>query len=151
MESIPDLSAYLLVVFFLICSGFFSGSETALLSLSRFRVKQLMKDRPVVGKKIEQMVKEPDHLIGALLVGNNIVNVAGTALATAIAISLFGKQGILVATAGDRSVSSVGIDEDALEALANLGYDRRSMIRKLQDIKDAKTTEERVKRVLQTL
>lgn len=98
MESIQDLSMYLLVVFFLICSGFFSGAETAFLSLSKFRVKQLTKDKPRVGKGIESILKEPDQLIGTLLVGNNIANVAGTALATGIAVSIFGKEGILIAT-----------------------------------------------------
>ena len=99
MESIQDLSMYLLVAFFLIWSGFFSGSETAFLSLSKFAVKQLAKDKPRVGKKIENTLKEPDRLIGTLLVGNNIVNVAATSLATGIAVSMFGKDGILIATA----------------------------------------------------
>ena len=91
MESTIGLSMYLMVVFFLVCSGFFSGAETALLSLSKFRVKQLKKDKPVIGKRIEKVLEEPDNLIATLLVGNNIVNVAATALATVIAISIFGK------------------------------------------------------------
>ncbi len=98
MENMQDLSMYLLVVFFLICSGFFSGSETAFLSLSKYRVKQLAKDNPRIGKRIEKILKEPDQLIGTLLVGNNIVNVGATAVATGIAVSIFGKEGILIAT-----------------------------------------------------
>lgn len=98
MEGMQNLYMYLLIVFFLICSGFFSGAETALLSLSRLRVKQLAKDKPNVGKGIEKILKEPDQLIGTLLVGNNIVNIAATAVATAIAISIFGKQGVFIAT-----------------------------------------------------
>ena len=98
MENIQDLHMYLLVIFFLICSGFFAGAETALLSLSKFRVRQLVKDKPTIGKRIKKILEEPDQLIGTLLVGNNIVNVAGTSLATAIAISHFGKDGILIAT-----------------------------------------------------
>lgn len=98
MEGMQNLYMYLLIVFFLICSCFFSGAETALLSLSRLRVKQLAKDKPNVGKGIEKILKEPDQLIGTLLVGNNIVNIAATAVATAIAISIFGKQGVFIAT-----------------------------------------------------
>ena len=98
MEGIQSLYMYLLIVFFLICSGFFSGSETAFLSLSKLRVKQLGKDKPNIGKGIEKILKEPDQLIGTLLVGNNIVNIAATAAATAIAISIFGKEGIFIAT-----------------------------------------------------
>lgn len=98
MEDIQNLYMYLLIVFFLICSGFFSASETAFLSLSRLRVKQLGKDNPNIGKGIEKILKEPDQLIGTLLVGNNMVNIAATAVGTAIAISVFGKEGILIAT-----------------------------------------------------
>jgi len=61
-------------------------------------VKQLGKDKPNIGKGIEKILKEPDQLIGTLLVGNNIVNIAATAAATAIAISIFGKEGIFIAT-----------------------------------------------------
>ena len=98
MEGIQNFYMYLLVVFFLICSAFFSGAETAFLSLSKLRVKQLVKDKPNIGKGIEKILKEPDQLIGTLLVGNNIVNIAATAVATAIAISLFGKQGVFIVT-----------------------------------------------------
>jgi Mg2+/Co2+ transporter CorB len=89
---------YILIVFFLICSAFFSGAETAFLSLSKLRVKQLVKDKPNIGKGIEKILKEPDQLIGTILVGNNIVNIAATAVATAIAISIFGKQGVFIVT-----------------------------------------------------
>jgi len=100
MENIQDLFMYVLVVFFLVCSAFFSGSETAFLSLSKLRVKQLAKDKPRIGKGIENILKEPDQLIGTLLVGNNLVNVAATALATGIAVSIFDRGGILIATVG---------------------------------------------------
>ncbi|MBI4618882.1 MAG: DUF21 domain-containing protein [Desulfobacterales bacterium] len=98
MEGMQNLYMYVLVVFFLICSAFFSGAETAFLSLSKLRVKQLVKDKPNIGKGIEKILKEPDQLIGTILVGNNIVNIAATAVTTAIAISVFGKQGVFIAT-----------------------------------------------------
>ncbi len=98
MEVIQNLYMYILIVFFLICSAFFSGAETAFLSLSKLRVKQLVKDKPNIGKGIEKILKEPDQLIGTILVGNNIVNIAATAVATAIAISIFGKQGVFIVT-----------------------------------------------------
>ncbi len=98
MEVIQNLYMYILIVFFLICSAFFSGAETAFLLLSKLRVKQLVKDKPNIGKGIEKILKEPDQLIGTILVGNNIVNIAATAVATAIAISIFGKQGVFIVT-----------------------------------------------------
>lgn len=61
------------------------------------------------------------------------------------------EKGILGSAASDEATSDV-MDHDALEALANLGYDRRSMLSRLQKLpKDLRTTEERVKHVLQTL
>ena len=61
------------------------------------------------------------------------------------------EKGVLVPSSGTKGAVASAIDEDALEALTNLGYDRRSMMQRLQEVKDAKTTEERVKRVLQML
>ena len=61
------------------------------------------------------------------------------------------EKGVLVPSSGTKGAVASAIDEDALEALANRGYDRRSMMQRLQEVKDAKTTEERVKRVLQML
>jgi len=61
------------------------------------------------------------------------------------------EKGVLAPSSGTKGAVASAIDEDALEALTNLGYDRRSMLKHLQEVKDAKTTEERVKRVLQML
>ena len=62
------------------------------------------------------------------------------------------EKGVLVASASDSSAIPAEVDEDALEALANLGYDRRSVIRHLRDVpSDVETTEGRVKHVLQVL
>ena len=61
------------------------------------------------------------------------------------------EKGLLVVTAGDNAELPAEVDHDALEALVNLGYDRRSMLTQLKGVSGAKTTEERVKRVLQAL
>jgi len=89
------LASLILLLFF---SAFFSGSETALMAVSRLRLKHLaeMRQKRV---RTERVLKEPDRLIGTILLGNNLVNVAMTALATSLAIGLWGNKGIAYVTA----------------------------------------------------
>jgi len=79
-------------------SAFFSGSETALMAISRLRLRHLAETKPVRSKLVERILKEPERLIGTILLGNNLVNVAMSALATAFAISLWGEKGIIYVT-----------------------------------------------------
>ena len=89
------LISLLLLLFF---SAFFSGSETALMAISRLRLRHLAETKPNRTKTVEYVLKEPDKLIGAILLGNNLVNVAMTALATSMAIRLWGDKGIAYVT-----------------------------------------------------
>lgn len=89
----------LLTIFFLIIlSGIFSGSETALTAISRAKLHQ-MKLRGVRGAdRVTRLREHKDRLIGALLLGNNAVNILASALATGVAIEAFGDDGIFIAT-----------------------------------------------------
>ncbi len=80
-------------------SGFFSGSETALIGISRERV-HLLAEEDAAGKKLEQLIAEPDRMLSTLLVANNTVNVLSASVATILFISLVGEAwGPWVATA----------------------------------------------------
>lgn len=96
------MSNILLMVFVLIgllgCSAFFSGSETALMSISRLRLQHLSETKPKRARRVERVLKKPEKLIGAILLGNNLVNVAMSAIATALAISAWGDKGIVYVT-----------------------------------------------------
>ena len=84
----------LLVLFVL--SGFFSSSETALMSMDRLRVKYLAeKDRPGA-RKLLTLVENPDNLLSAILVGNNVVNIMVSVFATTLFIEFFGQRGELL-------------------------------------------------------
>ena len=72
-------------------SGFFSGSETALIGIGKERVHQLASTGRR-GQRVQQLVADPDRLLSTLLVANNLVNILGTAIATALFISLFDEQ-----------------------------------------------------------
>lgn len=83
------LSVFVLLVF----SAFFSGSETAFFSLSRFFIAEMEKgDRRA--RMIAALRREPRRLLVTILFGNLLVNIAGTSVVTALAISLFGERGV---------------------------------------------------------
>ena len=96
-------SNLILMVIFLVVllglSAFFSGSETALMALSRLRLRHLAETKPKRANIVEHILKEPEKLIGTILLGNNLGNVAMSAIATVIAISIWGVRGIAYVTA----------------------------------------------------
>jgi Mg2+/Co2+ transporter CorB len=77
----------LIVLLFL--SAFFSGSETALVSISRLRVRHLVKHRKPGAKELKKLKEDPKRLLITILIGNNLVNVSASALATLIAMDIF--------------------------------------------------------------
>jgi putative hemolysin len=89
----------ILLVVLLGFSAFFSGSETALMAISRLRLRHLAEKKPRRAGIVERLLKKPEKLIGTILLGNNLVNVAMSAIATAIAISIWGERGIVYVTA----------------------------------------------------
>ncbi len=98
MSSSATVMGIIAIVLLLAFSAFFSGSETALMAVSRIRLKHLAKTKPRRTKLIEGMLHKPERLIGTILLGNNLVNVAMSAIATAIAITLWGDKGIAYVT-----------------------------------------------------
>ena len=94
----------LYLVFLLVClllSAFFSSSETAFTSLQRIRIEHLVNTKVTGARRVAKMIERPEKLLSTILLGNNFVNVAATALATFLAIRIWGEQwGILIATIG---------------------------------------------------
>jgi len=80
-------------------SAFFSASETALLSLSKIRLKHMVKENVKNAKRVEKLLEEPNKLIGTILIGNNVVNIGASSLATALAIKLYPNGGVGISTA----------------------------------------------------
>ncbi len=74
-------------------SGFFSGSETALLSLDKLRVRFLQQKERPNADKLAHLLDNPDRLLSGILVGNNLVNIAASVIATGLFVSYFGDQG----------------------------------------------------------
>ncbi|MDX2505269.1 MAG: HlyC/CorC family transporter [Gammaproteobacteria bacterium] len=96
-----DISLSILFTFLgllIILSGFFSGSETALVSLNRYRLKHLVNSGHSGARLASSLLERPDRLFGLILLFNNFVNILASAIATVIGLKLFGEAGIAIAT-----------------------------------------------------
>jgi putative hemolysin len=89
-----------LLIILVLCSGFFSASETALTSLSKIRLRNMVDEKVKNADKISKLTEDPNKLLSAILIGNNIVNIAASSLATMLAIKyLHGSSAVGWATA----------------------------------------------------
>jgi len=89
-----------LLVFLLLCSAFFSSSETGMLSLNRYRLRHQAKEGHKGARRASSLLAHPDRLLGTILVGNNFVNILASSIATVLAMQLWGEAGIAIATIG---------------------------------------------------
>lgn len=96
MDSVPPWET-ITVGICLLLSGFFSASETALTSISEVKAKHLIEQRPRIAAGLKLWVARPTRVLTAILIGNNLVNIAASALATDIAARLFPDSGVPVA------------------------------------------------------
>jgi len=91
----------LYLILFVVClllSAFFSSSETAFTALQRIRLEHLVSTKAKGAKRVARMIEQPGKLLSTILLGNNFVNVAAAALGTMLAVSIWGEQGVLIAT-----------------------------------------------------
>ncbi len=94
--STGTLLVLLLVLFFL--SAFFSGSETALMSVNRYRLTHLARQGDKRARRVMRLLERPDRLIGLILFGNNFTNILIAQLATFLGYRLYGDAGVAAAT-----------------------------------------------------
>lgn len=95
----PEIAITITVVIgLLLLSAFFSGSETALTAASRARMHALESEGNERAKRVNALLERPERLISTILLGNNLVNILASALATSLLINLFGEVGVFYAT-----------------------------------------------------
>ncbi len=87
-----------LIVILLALSAFFSGSETALTAASRARMHHLSENGNRRARTVQKLTDNRERLIGAILLGNNLVNILASAIATSLFILFFGDAGVVYAT-----------------------------------------------------
>lgn len=95
-----DLSLSALIgalIVLIVLSGFFSSSETSMMALNRYRLRNLVRHKHRGAIKASKLLERPDRLIGLVLLGNNFVNILASSLATVIALRLLGEAGIAIA------------------------------------------------------
>ncbi len=93
----PMGALFTALAFLVILSAFFSGSETALMTLNRYRLRHLAKAKHPGAVRASKLLERPDRLIGLILLGNNFVNILASSIATVIALRLWGEPGIALA------------------------------------------------------
>ncbi len=98
MESIPTSTLFALLIFLVLISAYFSGSETAMMALNRYKLRHLSNQGNKRAKRVEKLLSRPDRLIGLILIGNNLVNISASAIATVIGIRLYGDLGVAIST-----------------------------------------------------
>jgi len=86
------------IVVLLVISAFFSGSETALTAASRARLHHLEQRGSEAAKRVAALIERRERLIGAILLGNNLVNILASVLATSLFVQIFGAKGVVWAT-----------------------------------------------------
>jgi magnesium and cobalt exporter, CNNM family len=96
--AVQDWLALVVVLVCLLLSAFFAGSETALTASSRARMHRLEKQGNQRAAIVNRLLEGRARLIGALLFGNNAVNIAASSLATGVLLSWFGEVGVVYAT-----------------------------------------------------
>jgi Mg2+/Co2+ transporter CorB len=91
LQDIPLPWLFGILVLLLMLSGFFSSTETALMSINRYRLRHRAREGSVGARTAERLLAQPDRLIGVILVCNNFVNSAAAAIVTVISLSLGGE------------------------------------------------------------
>ena len=97
-EDVPLAALVGLLVVLLILSAFFSGSETALMSLNRYRLRHRARQGHKGARQAEKLLQRPDRLIGLILLGNNLVNFSAASLVAVIALELGGEPAVAIGT-----------------------------------------------------
>ncbi len=98
LDDISTGALFTLLAILIVISGYFSSSETGMMSLNRYRLKHLSNQGHKGAKRVEKLLSRPDRLIGLILIGNNLVNILASAIATILGMRLYGDLGVAIAT-----------------------------------------------------
>jgi len=123
LDVVPLPVLFVILGGLIILSGGFSSSETALMTLNRYRLRHLSRHGNRGARRAERLLERPDRLIGIILLGNNFVNILASSIATLIALRL-GGQGAIAAATGLLTLTILIFAEVAPKTLAALRPER---------------------------
>ncbi len=98
MDDLHSSFLFGLLIILILCSAFFSSSETGMLSLNRYRLRHLEREGHKGARRASALLTRPDRLLGTILVGNNVVNILAASIATVLAVDIWGEAGIAIST-----------------------------------------------------
>ena len=98
MNDIPLWILLASIAFLVLMSAFFSGSETSMMAINRYRLKHLVKEKNKSAKRVSKLLEKTDRLLGVILIGNNFTHTLSTALATVVAIRIWSDNAVLAVT-----------------------------------------------------
>ena len=122
-EDVPLAGLFGLLAILLLLSAFFSGSETALMSLNRYQLRHKAREGHRGARLAENLLQRPDRLIGLILLGNNLVNFSAASLVTLITLDLGGEKAVAIGT-GIFTLVVIIFSEAAPKTLAALHPER---------------------------
>ncbi|MCZ6644103.1 MAG: HlyC/CorC family transporter [Gammaproteobacteria bacterium] len=97
LTDLPAAWLFAIMLLLISLSAYFSGSETAMMALNRYRLRHLVKEKHHGARKAYRLLRRPDRLLGVILIGNNLVNFTAATVATVIGLKLFGDVGVVLA------------------------------------------------------
>lgn len=98
MEHVSTTTLIITLVIMIVVSAYFSGSETGMMTLNRYKLRHEAKSGHRAARRVEKLLRRPDRLISLVLIGNNLVNILASALATIVGMRLYGDAGVAIAT-----------------------------------------------------
>lgn len=96
MDDISLSTLLIILLALLVCSGFFSGSETSMMAINRYRLNSLVRKGNRSAKLVSKLLGKVDKLLGSILLGNTLINVAAAAVTNIIILRLFGQSDLAI-------------------------------------------------------
>ncbi|WP_406705834.1 HlyC/CorC family transporter [Sodalis sp.] len=98
MEHVSTSTLLIILVIMVLVSAYFSASETGMMTLNRYRLRHRAKQGNRAARRVEKLLRRTDQLLSLVLIGNNLVNILASALATIVGMRLYGDLGVAIAT-----------------------------------------------------
>ena len=98
MENVSTTTLIIILCIMVLVSAYFSGSETGMMTLNRYKLRHQAKNGDRAARRVEKLLRRPDRLISLVLIGNNLVNILASALGTIVGMRLYGDAGVAIAT-----------------------------------------------------
>ncbi|MDF2913996.1 MAG: corB [Pantoea agglomerans] len=98
MENVSTTTLIIILCVMVLVSAWFAGSETGMMTLNRYKLRHQAKNGSRSARRVEKLLRRPDRLLSLVLIGNNLVNILASALATIVGMRIHGDEGVAIAT-----------------------------------------------------